>query len=185
MNEVEAVKKRETIKEIGHFLEKHGSIDYRDIWDLGINVALRISDLLSFKMSDVVDVDVVTIIEGKTKKKRSIKLNSRAKEIIARRHKDNPSDKWLFQAKGNRAKGAEKAIDRSTVGRKFQEVGEIVGVQLGTHSMRKTRGYAMHSDGMAIEVISKVLNHSSPAVTMRYLGIEKQDIHDTYDDYVL
>lgn len=185
MNEVEAVKTKDDIHMVSRLLEKHGSSDYRDIWELGINAALRISDLLSLKFSDVEGLEVLNLVEGKTKKVRSIKLNSKAQEIIQRRRNDNPADIWLFQAKGNRARSSEKAIDRSTVARKFKEIGEIIGVQLGTHSMRKTRGYAMWSDGVPIEVICKVLNHSTPAVTMRYIGIEKQDIHQSYDDYVL
>ena len=112
-------------------------------------------------------------------------MNVKAQEIIQRRRLDNPADTWLFQAKGNRAKSSEKPIDRSTVARKFKEVGDIIGVQLSTHSMKKTRGYAMCSDGVPIKVVCKVLNHSTPAVTMRYIGIEKQDVHQTYDDYML
>lgn len=185
MNEVEAVKTKDAISTVSHMLEKHGSTDYQDIWLLGINTALRISDLLSLKFSEVIGLEVLNLVEGKTKKTRSIKLNSKAQAIIASRHLQNPSDEWLFQAKGNRAKAAIKPLDRSTVARKFQEIGDIVGIPLGTHSMRKTRGYAMWSDGVPMEVICKVLNHSTPAVTMRYIGIEKQDIHNSYDDYVL
>nr|WP_320135808.1 tyrosine-type recombinase/integrase [uncultured Amphritea sp.] len=185
MNEVEAVKDKSQIQMVSHLLSKHGSDDYRDIWELGINAALRISDLLNLKYSDVEGVEILTLTEGKTKKTRSIKLNSKAQEIIKRRRNENPSDTWLFQAKGNRAKSTEKPFDRSTVARKFKEIGDIIGVKLSTHSMRKTRGYAMWADGVPIEVICKVLNHSTPAVTMRYIGIEKQDVHQTYDDYVL
>lgn len=185
MNEVEAIKDKEDIKLTGRLLEKHGGRDYKDIWELGINAALRITDLLSIKYDDVAGAEVLEMVEGKTKKKRSIKLNSKAQEIIARRRTENPDDEWLFQAKGNRAKSARKPVDRSTVARKFQEIGEIIGVRLGTHSMRKTRGYAMWSDGVPIEVICKVLNHSNTGTTLRYIGVEREDIHKTYDDYVL
>lgn len=185
MNEVEAVKEREDIRAVGVFLEKHGSKDYRDIWELGINAALRISDLLALRYADVVGVEELTLTESKTDKKRTIRLNSKAREIIARRREEHPDDEWLFQAKGNRARSARKPIDRSTVARKFKEIGDIMGIALGTHSMRKTRGYAMWSDGVPIEFICKVLNHSSPSVTMRYIGIEQEDIRRSYDEYVL
>ncbi len=185
MNEVAAVKERENIQAVGVFLEKHGSKDYRDIWELGINAALRISDLLALRYTDVVGVEELTLSEGKTGKKRNIRLNSKAQAIIAKRREENPGDEWLFQSKGNRAKSARKPIDRSTVARKFKEIGDIMGIALGTHSMRKTRGYAMWSDGVPIEFISKVLNHSSPSVTLRYIGIEQDDIRKSYDDYVL
>ena len=51
--------------------------------------------------------------------------------------------------------------------------------------MRKTRGYAMYTYLVPIEDICKVLKHSNTSVTLRYIGIEKRDILQTYDDYVL
>ena len=38
----------------------------------------------------------------------------------------------------------------------------------------------MYQAGVQIETICKVLQHSTPAITLRYIGIEKQDIQDTY-----
>jgi len=58
-------------------------------------------------------------------------------------------------------------------------------VVLGTHSMRKTRGYAMHKAGRSIESIAKVLNHSSPTITMRYIGLVQQDIDESYTELEL
>jgi len=48
--------------------------------------------------------------------------------------------------------------------------------------MRKTSGYAMHKAERSIESITKVLNHSSPAVTMRYIGLVQQDIDESYTE---
>lgn len=42
-----------------------------------------------------------------------------------------------------------------------------------------------HYPSRPIEKISKVLNHSATAVTMRYLGITNQEVLDTYDEYEL
>lgn len=184
MHEVDAVEKAE-IATVERLLTKHRGQLYADIWALGINTALRISDLLGLKMAEVVNRDCVTLIEQKTGKPREITLNSKARDIIARRAAEYPADVYLFQATGNRAKSAGKPISRETVARKFKEIGEILGVHLGTHSMRKTRGAAMYHDGVPLETICKVLNHSSPAVTMRYIGLDKATVAKTYDDYVL
>jgi integrase len=184
MHEVDAVEKSE-IAAVERLLTKHGGQLYADIWALGINTALRISDLLRLKLAEVRERERVTLLEQKTGKTREIRLNSKAQAIIARRVADNPNDVYLFQAKGNRAKSAGKPISRETVARKFKEIGEMLGVHLGTHSMRKSRGAAMYHDGVPIETICKVLNHSSPAVTMRYIGIDRATVAKTYDDYVL
>ena len=184
MHEVDAVEKSE-IATVERLLTKHGGQLYSDIWALGINTALRISDLLRLKLAEVVNRDRVTLSEQKTGKVREIRLNSKAQAIIARRAAAYPADVWLFQAKGNRAKSAQQPISRETVARKFKEIGEMLGIHLGTHSMRKSRGAAMYHDGVPIETICKVLNHSSPAVTMRYIGLDKATVAKTYDDYVL
>jgi site-specific recombinase XerD len=91
-----------------------------------------------------------------------------------------PDDEYLFQVHSNRATG--KPVSRQMVARKFKEVGETLNIALSTHSMRKTRGFAMFNDGKPIEMISKVLNYSSPSVTMSYLGITKDEVLATYDE---
>jgi len=185
MKSVAAVKTTDQISVVSHMLEKHGGEIYRDIWQLGLNLALRITDLLGLTYDDFDGSDTITVVEKKTGKSRIIKLNEKAQTIIARRSADNPNDQFVFQAKSNRAKSLNKPIARGSVARKFAEVGDIVGVHLGTHSMRKTRGYAMWKASVPLEVIARVLNHSSPAVTMRYIGLEQADINKTYDDFVL
>ena len=185
MKEVEAVTSREEIAMIERLLRKHGGDLYGDIWSFGLNVALRIGDLLSIRMADVVGCESFELVEQKTGKRRLVTLNGKARAIVERRATQNPDDEWLFQAKGNRAKSACKPISRETVARKFKEIGEIIGVDLGTHSMRKSRGAAMYADGVPIETVCKVLNHSSPAVTMRYIGLDRATVAKTYADYEL
>jgi integrase len=170
MNEVEAIKTKDDIAAISALLLKHGSQLYFDIFKVGINVAFRISDLLRIKMNQI---DLIrrelTIVEGKTGKKRTVRLNQTALNIINQRMESYPDDEYLFQSHDYRGRFyTNKPIDRSTVVRKFAEVGKMLDIRLGTHSMRKTRGLMLHQAGVSIEHIARVLNHSSPSVTMAY-----------------
>ena len=186
MNEVEAVKSKDDLITIHTLLKKHGSQDYADIWKLGINVALRISDLLSIHAGQInLERRELELIESKTGKKRLIRLNETAVNIIKRRLAANPEDVYLFQSHSRRGRSACKPLNRSSVARKFKEIGDIVGINLSTHSMRKTRGYMMHQAGVSIEQIARVLNHSSPSVTMFYIGLNKEATMQTYDDFEL
>ncbi len=186
MNEVEAVKTKEDIARIESLLLKHGNQDYSDIFKLGINVAFRISDLLDIEFKDLnMRRNELTIVEGKTSKTRTVRLNKNALAIIERRRSEYPEDIYLFQSHSNRGKSASKPLSRISVARKFKEIGDIVDIQLSTHSMRKTRGYMMHKAGVAIEQISEVLNHSSPAITMAYIGLTKEATLKTYTDFEL
>lgn len=182
MNLTQAAKTPAEVATISTLLNKHGSELYRDIWDFGLQVALRISDLLEITMQEAL-TGRLTIVEGKTGKTRQIALNSKAQAVVQARHSAHPDHVYLFQVESNRAKG--KPISRISVAKKFQEIGQIVGIALGTHSMRKTRGWIMHSSGVSIEMICKVLNHSSPSVTMHYLGLTQAEIDSTYEEFVI
>ena len=192
MREVEAVKTTEQRQQVEAHLADQGAI-YADLWKIGVNTALRISDLLSLTMDDVraltTDQPALNIIEQKTGKPRRIVVNQTALEVMQRRSAEHPGDVWLFQsgAVNRDRRGPPKPVNRRSVSRVFEQVGQRVApkVALGTHSMRKTRGYAMHKAGRSIESIAKVLNHSSPAVTMRYIGLVQQDIDESYTELEL
>lgn len=183
MNTVEAVKTQSDGETISRKLTKNakGNTLYADIWRFGVNTALRISDLLSLTFEDVKGSSLV-IRESKTGKTRDIDLNSAARAIVERRKVAHPSHKYLFEVESNRAKG--KPVSRVAVASAFKAVGDEMGLALGTHSMRKTRGWLMYNGGASIELICKVLNHSSPAVTMVYIGLTQAEVDATYHQFV-
>lgn len=186
MNDVEAVKTRQDIELVDRLLRKHKGDLYGDIWRTGVNMALRISDLLAVRYSKLdLERREYRMQEGKTKKLRTVGLNGTVLGIIERRRAEHPGDTYLFQVHSNRTAGLVKPVGRVTVAKAFAEVGGIIGVRLGTHSMRKSRGWAMYSEGVPIEMIAKVLNHSAPSVTMRYLGITQAEVMQTYSDFEL
>ncbi len=75
--------------------------------------------------------------------------------------------------------------NRIAVAKAFKAAGDESGIHLGTHSMRKTRAWVMHSAGISIEMICKVLNHSSPVITMAYIGLTQSETDATYDQFVI
>ncbi|MEI7841093.1 MAG: tyrosine-type recombinase/integrase [Methylococcaceae bacterium] len=157
---------------------------YADLWKIGVNLSLRIGDLLKLKYTDCHLTDrSVELIEKKTGKPKHIRLNNTAIAIIEARRTRHPTDIYLFQVDCNRAK--DQAISRVSVSRTFKECGDMLGLNINTHSMRKSRGMALYQDGVPIEKIAKVLNHSSTSTTMAYLGITQEEVLQTYDDYEL
>lgn len=184
MNYVDAIKDRTEIDAFTHLLNKKGGQLYADIWKVGINLGLRISDLLCIRYEDLNLEDKHLVLkEQKTQKRKEIRLNDVVIEIVKRRKGEYPNDIYLFQVHSNRMKN--KPISRFSVSQTFKDCGEILGLKINTHSMRKTRGHIMYSDNVPIEMIAKVLNHSSPSVTMRYLGITRDEVLQTYETYQL
>ena len=48
----------------------------------------------------------------------------------------------------------------------------------GTHSLRKTFGFIQRTKfGTGFEILAKRFNHTSPAVTMRYLGLSSDEVN--------
>lgn len=184
MQLVEAVKTQAEVQQITHklTLNARGNTLYADIWNFGLQVALRITDLLTITYDEALSGRVV-IKEGKTGKTRSIELNSKAIEIVKARRAAHPDHTYLFEVDSNRASG--KPVSRVAVAVAFKAVGDELDIALGTHSMRKTRGWLMHSAGVSIEKICKVLNHSSPAVTMTYIGLTQSEIDATYHEFII
>ncbi len=183
MNVVNAATKEQIALVHSLLNNKFGRI-YADIWKVGVNLSLRISDLLNLKYTDFNLQDrTLTLVESKTGKTKSIRLNQTAIDIITQRKKDHPSDVWLFQVRCNRAK--DKPISRISVSRVFKDAGDMLNLNINTHSMRKSRGMAMFKDNVPLEKIALVLNHSNTTSTLRYLGITREEIMRTYDDYEL
>ncbi|GLQ33003.1 site-specific integrase [Litoribrevibacter albus] len=177
MSEVDAVKDLDTVRLIGLLLERRFSKQVSDVWHIGLNLALRISDLLSIRFEDISD-DRLIIREGKTGKTANIQLNPKAISIINRIQQEYPNHEYIFQSYRNRQSinRAPHPISRRYVSRAFAEVGQELKLNLGTHSMRKTRGYHLYQNTKDIGRVMKMLRHSSEGVTLRYIGITQEDV---------
>jgi integrase len=153
---------------------------------VGINTALRISDLLSLTLSDVTDIsgkilEEISMKEQKTGKIRSFPLNRVIRENLA---------EWLPRLEANEnlnaslfpsQKGEGEAITRWHARRVLAAAGEAVGLKnIGTHSLRKTFGYHAFMRWKNIELVQKLLGHSSPAITLRYIGITREEMNTVY-----
>ena len=101
MNLVEAVRTPEQRTQLEAQLLEAGQI-YFDLWKTGVNLALRISDLLSITMADVKALDAdspaLHLVEQKTGKKRKLVVNTTALQIMQRRLAEHPKHKYLFQS---------------------------------------------------------------------------------------
>lgn len=183
MNVVSAANKNEIAVIHSNLSKKYPPL-YADIWKIGCNLSLRISDLLSLEYSQIdYDKREIQLTEQKTGKTKQLRINDSAILVIQKRRAEFPDDRFLFQVRSNRSSG--KPISRISVSRVFKQVGQMVGLDINTHSMRKSRGKAMFDDGVPVAVIAKVLNHSSESATLRYLGITEEQVLKTYDDYEL
>ena len=137
---------------------------------IGINVGLRVSDIISLKVGSIRAKAHVTIIEKKTgKTKRFLIPNSLQKEIAEFIKTNNLEDEdFLIQSRN----GDNQPISRVQAYRVLNETAKQIGLdEIGTHTMRKTFGYHHYQTNKDIAILQEIFNHSAPSITLRYIGI--------------
>jgi integrase len=148
---------------------------------MGINNGLRVGDLLRLKVEDVKYLkpeDSIIIMEQKTKKKNVLKINKAVYKVLQTYLEvlEPDDDEFLF---ASRKGGA--ALTVPSVNRLIKSWANRINLKgrYGAHSLRKTWGYIQRMRyGTPIEIICKRYLHSSPTVTMRYLGIQDKEVDD-------
>lgn len=183
---VEAVKDTDTVRLISHLLERRHSKQMRYIWEIGINLALRISDLLSIKFNDFSNGKLI-IKEGKTGKRAEVMVNAKAQILINTIRSEHPSHTYLFQSYRNQQSinRLPKPLTRRSVSKAFELVGEELNININTHSMRKTRGYHLYMKTNDIARVMMMLRHNSESTTLRYIGITQEDVDRDFTELEL
>jgi integrase len=147
---------------------------------------LRISDILSLKWEQVYNLDELELLEKKTKKNRTIKINSQLKRHIHDCYeniKPRTLNEYIFTSQ----KGSVYSVQRINVILKDLKVRYSLKIKnFSSHSLRKCFGREIFNRStenaeLAIMKLSHLFNHSNPAITRRYLGISQKELLDTYD----
>lgn len=167
------------------FLEKEQYRNYLLIV-MGMNIPMRISDLLNLRWDDVYDHeaksyrDHIVHVEKKTGKTNILFLNHNVRTALEMYRKTVPAQKdhYLFVTRNV----YDRPISRITAYSVIRKAGESLGLEhIGCHSLRKTFGYHAWKNGAHPAVIMSIYNHSSMNITKRYLGIEQDDIDEVFE----
>ena len=185
-NLVEPIKDTKEIEAVEEYLAKH-SLRNQLIFVALCNSGLRISDILKLNIDDVRNKHYVEIIEKKTGKYKRFPLNDKLKKLIKKylveRDKTYSitNDEPLFVGKKH------CRLDRSQVYRFIKDACAKVGLQgnFGTHSGRKSFGYHFYKKFHDVALLQKIFNHSSPSITMRYIGIAQEELDESYKNFEL
>ncbi len=185
MNTVEAIKEKRQIDSMKKILKANNLRDYL-LFVLGINIGMRISDLLQLRWGDVLDQknkprEYFWIKEQKTSKKRKIMLNDASRKALGEVYEAGvgvTAQDFLFVSQ----KGKNRPISRVHAWYLLNGAARAVGIEarIGTHTLRKTFGYHAYKQGTDITLLQQVFNHAAPSITLRYIGITQDDIDQVY-----
>ncbi len=180
MTTVEPIRNKKDVEKVERYLEKQNE-RVQLIFVFGTNSGLRISDIVALNVGDVRDKNYVQIVEKKTGKTKKFPLNDKLKTLIAKVVKNRRDREPLFKSHWGRR------YNRITAYYMIRNACAAVGLEekIGTHSMRKTFGYHHYQQFKDIAILQKIFNHSSQQITMRYIGIEQDQIDYSYNNFIL
>ncbi len=187
MNFVEPIRDRKKIAQIKNQLR--GQRRYRDLllFVVGINTALRISDLLGLRVKHFLDDQkrikrCFWIKEQKRGKRQEVVVNDSIQEaldeyLVAYPGIGSANDHFIFF--NTKANSYFHPIRRGQAWKVITTICQQVGLRgnFGTHSLRKTWGYHARMQGVDLALIMHKLNHESIAYTKRYLGITDDELN--------
>ena len=188
MNFVEPIRDRKRIAQIKNQLRGQGR--YRDLllFTVGINSALRISDLLRLRVHHFIDERGLirrrfAIKEEKRGKRQEVVINDSIREALGEYLVAYPAvasdpDNYVFF--NVRVNNFREPIKRGQAWKFVTGICTDIGLRgnFGTHSLRKTWGYHARMSGVDLALIMYKLNHASLAYTKRYLGITDDELEE-------
>lgn len=173
---------------------------------MGVNFGLRYSDLSHLRYCDLINPDMTpikqaVIVEQKTGKQRMLIVNETVHRYlmlhienytVGRGHRrviPNYGDFIFMNCSNSRSKSeaTDEPLDHKSMERMIKKIMKDAGMvgNYNTHSLRKTfgrlymeeRGY----DGTALFELQKLYGHSSPAITLLYIGLTPEELNRAYN----
>ena len=180
MTIVEPIRNKDDIKKVEMILKKQGLRNLL-FFTIGTNCGLRISDILALNVGDVQGRTHLHIIEKKTGKSKKLPINSKLKPMFEEFTKGRCADEPLFLTI------FQNRLERYAAYYIIKYACKKAGLQekVGTHTMRKTFGYHHYKKYKDIAMLQKIFNHSNPQLTLRYIGIEQDQIDESYTNFIL
>jgi integrase len=171
MNFVQPIREPEKVEAVKHYLKTKNKRNYM-LFVIGINTGLRISDILQLKVGDLKD-HYVRLRETKTRKQKMIRITPSLKRELKPYLQDKEDHEYIFQSRN----GGNKPIGRSMAYKILREAADAYNlIDIGTHTLRKTFGYHFYLQTKDVAMLQELFNHSSPHITLRYIGINQDSM---------
>lgn len=174
------IKEKEVLEDVRAYFESRSARDYF-LFVLGINIGVRVGDLLKLQVKDVKDQVYLSIREEKTGKVKRFRINPMLRQLIDEYIAEKEPQDYLFPSKKTK-----EPISRVQAYRIMREAGVALGIEsVGTHTLRKSFGFHLYQKTKDIALLQEIFNHSSERVTKIYIGIAQDEIDKVIDDFFI
>lgn len=157
------------------------------IFQVGKATLLRVSDVMRLSWADVFEENGTVrqnalIHDQKTGKANLLYLKPVQADLLAYRlwcQEQSLNSVWLFPS----TQHLERHLTEKQFYKIMSKVGDLLGINyLGTHTMRKTGAYRVYTQtNYNIGLVMNLLNHSSEAMTLAYLGLDQASTENMLD----
>lgn len=146
---------------------------------LEANLGMRIQDILNLRLGDIIKDGYryrLNVVEQKTGKRRAFTVPAEIYEYIK---------EYCEELKLSREDRIFPITERA-VEKYLGKVADYLGYEnIGTHSFRKYFATQIYiSSNFNIVLVQNLLQHSSPQITMRYIGISSSQMEDALSNHV-
>lgn len=149
------------------------------IFQVGKATLLRVSDVLALRRTEIFNDDGTVVKNAYIRDKKTGKTNILYLKPVKQDLKDyfqwlnqaNLHSEWLFPS----LQHPDRHITEKQFYKIMAKTGNLLGIDyLGTHTMRKTGAYRVYTQtNYNIGLVMSLLNHSSEAMTLTYLGLDQ------------
>lgn len=149
------------------------------IFQVGKATLLRVSDVLALRRNEIYETDGTIkknayIKDKKTGKPNNLYLRPVEQDLVDYFNwltKNNIQSEWLFPS----SRDSSRHITEKQFYKVMAKTGDLLSLNyLGTHTMRKTGAYRVYvQTHYNIGLVMELLNHSSEAMTLKYLGLDQ------------
>ncbi len=185
MSTTQPIRNKEQLKKFKeYYLYEKPNVRNYVLIVMGLNTALRISDILQLTYEDVYDGSkhcwrsYLFVKEQKTGKMNQIYMNKEIRTTLEQYMSSIQEEEWLFQSQKQKA----QPLSRYQAYRIIREAAVHAGLErnISCHSLRKTFGYHAWKAGTAPALLMNIYNHSSYQITKRYLCIDQDDKDEVF-----
>lgn len=162
---------------------------------LGLCHGLRRKEIANLKVSDIHEKEEYITVLGKGTgggKLRSVSFHPifhtvflrwmETRTNLAQQSRNDVSENALLvYIKGGTLRSY--TVDYLTI--KIGKLSDSLGISFRPHTLRRTFGREMFHSGVRVEIIAKIMGHSSTEMTLKYIGISLEDQRDAMNQFIL
>lgn len=201
-NNKNAIKNADDIKTISDYFISNGKYRYNLYFTIGLNVGLRVSDLLTLRFDSFLNEDLsfkneIMLVETKTQNTRTVRVNRHLfiNKAVQQAFKlyfqycDFTLDEYIFRTESNNSKSKGNIpMRRQSFDYILKQADRETGLNIGisTHSLRRSFGFWHYCNNSksheSLIMLMHLFGHSSIHQTLKYIGISREDEEKAYHE---